>query len=94
MNARGNVALTIEGPVCGNGGFFAMCGSEVEFKILNQQGEIGIITKEGKGYRIHFPVTFDVSLKATLLGACLLIQYNLKFEKELRQALQDEMIGS
>ena len=87
-DAEGNVALTIEGPIC----TFSICGS-VEFKVLSPDGsnEVGKISKEWSGFLketftdadifgINFPVDLDVRMKAVLLGACMLIDFNF-FEK-------------
>ena len=65
-----------------------MCGS-VEFKLLALDGtsEVGKISKEWSGYfqeaytdadtfGINFPVDLDVKMKAVLLGACMLIDFN------------------
>lgn len=88
-DAQGNVALTIEGPVC----TFTVCGSDVEFQVLSPDGstEVGKISKQWSGFLkeaftdadifgINFPVDLDVRMKAVLLGACMLIDFNF-FEK-------------
>jgi len=88
-DAQGNVALTIEGPIC----TFTVCGSDVEFKVLSPDGstEVGKISKQWSGFLketftdadifgINFPMDLDVRMKAVLLGACMLIDFNF-FEK-------------
>ena len=85
----GNVALTIEGPICTT----SICGSDVEFKVLSPDGstEVGKISKQWSGFLregftdadtfgINFPVDLDVRMKAVLLGATFLIDFNF-FEK-------------
>ena len=88
-DAQGNVALTIEGPMC----TFSVCGSDVEFQVLSPDGstEVGKISKQWSGFLreaftdadvfgINFPIDLDVRMKAVLLGACFLIDFNF-FEK-------------
>jgi uncharacterized protein YxjI len=88
-DGQGQVALSIEGPLC----TFSLCGS-VEFQVLSPDGseQVGKISKEWSGllkeaftdadiFGISFPVDLDVRMKAVLLGACFLIDYNY-FEKK------------
>ena len=85
----GNVALTIEGPICTT----SICGSDVEFKVCSPDGstEVGKISKQWSGFLregftdadtfgINFPIDLDVRMKAVLLGATFLIDFNF-FEK-------------
>jgi len=80
----GNVALTIEGPICTT----SICG-DVEFKVMSPDGtnEVGKISKQWSGlmregftdadnFGISFPIDLDVRMKAILLGACFLIDFN------------------
>merc|ERR1739848_689421 len=89
-DTQGNVALTIEGPIC----TFSICGSDVEFKVLSPDGstEVGKISKQWTGllkeaftdadnFGISFPMDLDVRMKATLLGALFLIDF-MFFEKK------------
>ena len=84
----GNVALRIEGPMC----TYSFCG-DVEFKVVSPDGsaEVGKISKQWSGllkeaftdadiFGINFPIDLDVRMKAVLLGACMLIDFNF-FEK-------------
>merc|ERR1712223_561161 len=100
-DAQGNVALTIEGPIC----TFSICGSDVEFKVLSPDGstEVGKISKQWSGllregftdadfFGINFPIDLDVRMKGVLLGACMLIDFNF-FEKSEKQDKQDENTG-
>ena len=88
-DAQGNTALTIEGPMCTS----SICGSDVEFQVLSPDGstEVGKISKQWSGllrevftdadlFGINFPVDLDVRMKAVLLGAVFLIDFNF-FEK-------------
>jgi len=85
----GNVTLRIEGPFC----TYSICGNDVEFKVISQDGsaEIGKISKQWSGlvkeaftdadnFGISFPMDLDAKMKATLLGACFLIDF-MFFEK-------------
>lgn len=86
-NHMGEVVLRIEGPVC----TWSICG-DVEFKVLSLTGEqIGKISKQWSGlvrevftdadfFGITFPLDLDVRMKATLMGACFLIDA-MFFEK-------------
>lgn len=98
-DGQGNVVLTIEGPVC----TFTICGSDVEFKVLSPDGstEVGKISKQWSGllkeaftdadiFGINFPMDLDVRMKAVLLGACMLIDFNF-FEKKGNQ--ENDQIG-
>lgn len=84
------MALTIEGPMC----TFSVCGSDVEFNVLSPDGsqEVGKISKQWSGFLretftdadtfgINFPIDLDVRMKAVLLGATFLIDFNF-FEKK------------
>ena len=54
--------------------------------------KVGKISKEkNKNFGIKFPSDLDVRMKAVLLGACMLIQFHLKYEKELTKAMKDVM---
>jgi len=88
-DAQGNVALIIEGPICTT----TICGSDVEFEVMSPDGQsnVGKISKQWSGFLkeaftdadifgINFPVDLDVKMKAVLLGACMLIDFNF-FEK-------------
>lgn len=79
----GNEMLRIMGPWC----TFSICG-DVEFKIMtpDESTEVGKISKQWSGllkeaftdsdnFGISFPMDLDVRAKATLLGACFLIDY-------------------
>jgi len=87
-DSTGEVILKIEGPLC----TFSLCG-DVEFKILSRDGQtqVGKISKQWSGiaremftdtdfFGINFPMDLDVRMKATLLGACFLIDA-MYFEK-------------
>jgi len=88
----GNVALIIKGPWC-----TFSCAGDVEFKIMTPDGEneVGRISKQWTGlikeaftdmdnFGITFPMDLDVRCKATLIGACFLIDY-MFFEKKANQ---------
>lgn len=88
-NGAGDVVLRIEGPMCR----FAMCGADVEFKVLSRDSstQVGRISKQWSGllreaftdadyFGISFPMDLDVRMKAVLLGACFLIDA-MFFEK-------------
>ena len=88
-DAQGNVVLMIEGPVCTT----TICGSDVEFEVMSPDGQskVGKISKQWSGFLkeaftdadifgINFPIDLDVRMKAVLLGACMLIDFNF-FEK-------------
>ncbi|XP_055380417.1 phospholipid scramblase 2 isoform X2 [Condylostylus longicornis] len=86
-NHVGDTVLRIEGPVC----TFSLCG-DVEFKVVTMSGtQVGKISKQWSGFAreiftdadffgITFPMDLDVRMKATLLGACFLIDA-MFFEK-------------
>lgn len=89
-DAEGNVVLRIEGPMC----TFSICGRYVEFNVLTPDGstEVGKISKQWPGllkeiftdadvFGINFPMDLDVRMKAVLLGAVFLIDFNF-FEKK------------
>lgn len=89
-DASGNVALTIEGPICTVG----FCGADVDFMVMSPDGstEVGKISKQWSGvlreaftdadtFGINFPIDLDVRMKAVLLGATFLIDFNF-FEKK------------
>lgn len=90
-NAAGEVVLRIEGPFC----TFSLCG-DVEFKIVTLNGDqVGKISKQWSGlaremftdadfFGITFPMDLDVHMKATMLGACFLIDA-MFFEKSGNQ---------
>ncbi|XP_078060146.1 phospholipid scramblase 2-like [Mustelus asterias] len=78
-----NAVLKIHGPCC-----LTSCGRSINFKIKNLSGSqtIGKIAKNWSGFltevltdvdnfEINFPMTLDVKIKATLLGACFLIDF-------------------
>jgi len=88
QDAQRNPILLIEGPLC----TFNMCG-DVEFKVLALDGsnQVGRISKQWSGlvreaftdadtFGITFPMDLDVKVKATMLGACFLIDF-MFFEK-------------
>jgi uncharacterized protein YxjI len=88
LDAQGQVALTIEGPIC----TYSMCG-DVEFEILSPDGStnVGKISKQWSGllkeaftdadiFGINFPMDLDVRMKAVCLAACFLIDF-MYFEK-------------
>merc|ERR1719516_656259 len=91
-DADGNVALIIQGPWC-----TFSCAGDVEFKIMTPDGEheVGRISKQWTGllkeaftdmdnFGITFPMDLDVRCKATLIGACFLIDY-MFFEKKANE---------
>lgn len=91
-NPSQDVVLRIEGPVCR----FSFCG-DIEFHVLNRDGDrkVGKISKQWSGllremftdsdyFGITFPMDLDVRIKATLLGACFLIDA-MFFEKSGNQ---------
>jgi len=80
---NGQNILIIEGPCCS----WACCG-DLEFRVLtvDRTREVGRITKKWAGignefltdaetFHLTFPKDLDVSVKATLLGAALLIDF-------------------
>jgi len=80
---NGQDVLLIEGPCCS----YACCG-DLEFRVLtaDRRKEVGRITKKWAGigneiltdaetFHLTFPKDLDVSVKATLLGAALLIDF-------------------
>ncbi|XP_050094073.1 phospholipid scramblase 2-like [Anopheles aquasalis] len=82
-NQNGETVLKIVGPCL----TFATCCSEAVFKIFATDGtQIGQINKQWSGvgkevftdsdnFEISFPIDLDARMKATLLGALLLIEY-------------------
>lgn len=91
-DADGNVALVIIGPWC-----TWSCAGDVEFKVMtpDEQHEVGRISKQWTGlikeaftdmdnFGITFPMDLDVRCKATLIGACFLIDY-MFFEKKANE---------
>ena len=88
LDAQGQVALTIEGPICT---YSLFCG-DVDFEILSPDGstKVGKISKQWSGllkeaftdadtFGISFPLDLDVRMKAVCLAACFLIGKNLVF---------------
>ncbi|XP_066582284.1 phospholipid scramblase 2-like isoform X2 [Prorops nasuta] len=80
-NAFGDTVLKIEGPLF-------RCCVDVSYQILSTDGrrQVGQIRKKWSGiarefltdtdfFAVHFPLDLDVSIKAVLLGACLLIDF-------------------
>ncbi|XP_052246989.1 phospholipid scramblase 2-like [Dreissena polymorpha] len=80
--------LSIEGPCC-----IIPCAN-VEFKVISPKtgAEVGKVTKQWSGmakelftnadnFGISFPMDLDVKMKATMLGACFLIDF-MYFEKD------------
>lgn len=87
-NAAGDVILQIKGPMC----TFSICG-DVKFNVYSKDGstKIGKLVKQWSGlarevftdsdyFGITFPMDMDINVKATLLGACFLIDF-MFFEK-------------
>ncbi|XP_055341626.1 phospholipid scramblase 1-like isoform X2 [Paramacrobiotus metropolitanus] len=82
-----DVMFRIKGPCCTS----SCCCRDVEFKILDPEGEnqVGRIAKKWSGiqefftdadnFAIEFPSNVDIKGKATLLAACFMIDY-LYFE--------------
>ncbi|XP_038672381.1 phospholipid scramblase 2-like isoform X2 [Scyliorhinus canicula] len=83
--------LKIRGPCC-----LSSCGHSINFKIknLDESKTIGKIAKNWSGmltevltdvdnFVVDFPMTLDVRIKTTLLGACFLIDF-MYFEKRPR----------
>lgn len=80
--------VKIQGPFCTT----SFCGGDVEFQVLDLAGtKIGAIKKQWSGFikesltdadnfGITFPLNLDVHVKATLLGALMLIDF-MFFEK-------------
>jgi len=79
----GQNVLIIEGPCCS-----WACGGDLDFRVLtvDRMKEVGRITKKWAGianeiftdaetFHLTFPKDLDVSVKATLLGAALLIDF-------------------
>ena len=78
----------IEGPICTT----SICGEDVKFKVMSPSTgkKVGKISKKrNKNFGIKFPSDLDVRMKAVLLGACMLIQFHLKYEKEVTKATTD-----
>ncbi|KAF0290501.1 Phospholipid scramblase 2 [Amphibalanus amphitrite] len=82
-DASGRHVFTIRGPICK-----CSCGGDVLFRILtaDDEQEVGSIRKQWSGvlremvtdsdtFSVSFPIDLDVSLKATLLGALLLVDF-------------------
>ncbi|XP_041032041.1 phospholipid scramblase 1-like [Carcharodon carcharias] len=78
-----DAVLKIRGPFC-----LSSCGRATNFKIKNLDASktIGNIAKNWSGlftevltdvdnFEVNFPMTLDVRIKATLMGACFLIDY-------------------
>merc|ERR1712130_1096723 len=92
---NGHNVLVIEGTGCSCCGPWACCG-DLEFRVLtvDRVREVGRITKKswtGIGnellhdadiFHLTFPKDLDVSVKATLLGAALLIDFAF-FEEDM-----------
>ena len=87
-DASGNDILKIRGPCC-----IIECCNDIDFEVLTLEPEqqIGKITKQWTGaltemftdadtFGITFPMDLDVKVKATLLGACFLIDF-MYFER-------------
>ncbi|XP_044741630.1 phospholipid scramblase 2 [Chrysoperla carnea] len=87
-NEFGATVLNIEGPLCK-----FSCFGDVKFKVMSADGstKVGKISKQWSGliregysdsdnFGITFPLDLDVKVKATLLGACMLIDM-MFFEK-------------
>lgn len=84
-DAAGNVVLRIQGPMCAV--TFGRCTGDAVFRVLNSQGaSVGTISKEWGGlvrefltdadnFSISFPYDLDPSVKAVLLAALFLIDY-------------------
>jgi len=100
QDAQHNPVLLIEGPVC----TFNMCG-DIEFKVLALDGsnQVGRISKQWGGFAkeaftdadtfgITFPMDLDVKVKATMLGACFLIDF-MFFEQSANQDNQMTING-
>lgn len=81
-NDLGEKIFKIDGPLC----TCSICGRNVEFRVMTEDGKIqvGMISKQWSGilteaftdadyFGITFPMDLDVKMKATLLGACFLI---------------------
>jgi uncharacterized protein YxjI len=89
-DAVGNVVLTIQGPLCPMS--FGSCAGTVIFRVMNTAGaSVGTISKEWSGlvrelftdadkFSISFPIDLDPSIKAVLLAALFLIDFEY-FEK-------------
>ncbi|ODM95112.1 Phospholipid scramblase 2 [Orchesella cincta] len=83
-NEMGEVVFKIKGPCCTS----SCCGNDVSFNLFTPDGDtqVGRIAKTWGGilseaftdadnFGITFPVDLDVRMKATLIGACMLIDY-------------------
>lgn len=81
-NTLGDVVFRIDGPFCA----CRCCCQDVNFKVYTPDGntEVGRISKKWSGlakeaftdadnFGVTFPMDLDVRMKATLLGACFLI---------------------
>ena len=83
----GNTVLKLEGPVC-----VIECCNDVDFKLLTLDGnQIGRVSKNWSGFAkefftdaenftVAFPRDLDAKVKATILGASLLVDF-MYFEK-------------
>ncbi|KAK3724321.1 hypothetical protein QZH41_001804 [Actinostola sp. cb2023] len=82
-DANGETLLTIDGPCCP-----CACCSDVMFEVksADRSTNVGQITKQWSGmikemftdtdnFGISFPMDLNVKAKATLLGACFLIDF-------------------
>uniref|UniRef100_A0A1B6KSJ6 Phospholipid scramblase n=1 Tax=Graphocephala atropunctata TaxID=36148 RepID=A0A1B6KSJ6_9HEMI len=82
-NEKNVKVFRIKGPCC----TYRIC-KDVEFKVISEDGqkEIGAISKAFSGvlkeaftdadhFKVSFPLDLDVKLKATLIGALVLIDY-------------------
>lgn len=83
-DAGGRTVYRIEGPMCA----WAVCGTAVVFRIVDMNGvSVGDIKKEWGGlvremftdadtFSVTFPVNADPAIKAVLLGALFMIDFN------------------
>ncbi|KAF6026811.1 hypothetical protein EB796_014875 [Bugula neritina] len=91
-DAQENNVLSITGPFC-----TSSCCGDVEFEILSTHGDIkigtlsklysGVIKEaftDADNFRVTFPMDLNVTTKASLLGAALLIDF-MFFEKQQGQ---------
>lgn len=100
FDCTGTPVLSIKGPCCG----FAMCGDS-NFTVMDpNDNAVGVISKKLMGggfvqqaftdadnFNISFPVDLDCKMKATLLGACLLVDF--MFFEESSNTLLDCLLG-
>ncbi|XP_072034292.1 phospholipid scramblase 1-like isoform X2 [Amphiura filiformis] len=95
-DAKENVILRIEGPLC-----TCNCCGDVEFDVMSEDGsaKVGKISKQWTGlikehftdadnFGINFPMDLDVNVKATLMGACFLIDF-MYFERDEKKSKGD-----